>query len=97
MRQYLDVMQKILDEEQFHLAHGRAWFARLARAGGEARAELAAAVSRYMPHALAWFGPESDAAKAFRNASIRRDAGTAPDEETIRRIRGDKNRAFLMD
>ena len=133
-------VQKILDEEKFHLAHGRAWFTRLARAGGDARAELAAAVSRYMPDALAWFGPESDAAKEFRNTSIadaaasdlrarylqdiaplladvgagdavasiepswdgfdpstRRYDGSAPDEDTIRRIRGDKNRAFLMD
>ncbi len=29
--------------------------------------------------------------------SCRRIAGTAPDEATIRRIRGDRNRAFLMD
>ena len=133
-------VQKILDEEQFHLAHGRAWFTRLARSGGDARAELSAAVSRYMPDALAWFGPESDASRAFRNASVvdaaasdlrsrylqnvapllaevaageavssiepawdgfdesaRRYSGSAPDDETIRRIRGDKNRAFLMD
>ncbi|HEX6694753.1 MAG TPA: Phenylacetic acid catabolic protein [Longimicrobiales bacterium] len=133
-------VQKILDEEQFHTAHGRAWFTRLARAGDDTRAELAAAVSRYIPDVLAWFGNESDAARAFRNASIvdaaasdlrarylqsiaplladvgagdavtsiepdwngfdestRRYAGSAPDEETIRRIRGDKNRAFLMD
>ena len=133
-------VQKILEEEQFHYAHGRAWFTRLARAGGDAAAELASAVSRYMPDVLAWFGPESDVAKAFRNASVmdaaasdlrarylqsvapllaevgagdavasiepswdhfdeaaRRYEGSAPDDQTIRKIRGDKNRAFLMD
>ena len=31
------------------------------------------------------------------DAVTRRTAGTAPDAETIRRVRGDKNRAFLMD
>lgn len=31
------------------------------------------------------------------DAQTRRTNGTAPDAETIRRIRGDKNRAFLMD
>lgn len=133
-------VQKILDEEQFHTAHGRAWFARLARGGDDSRAALASAVSGFIPGVLAWFGAESDVARALRNASIvdaaasdlrarylqriapllaevgagdavtsiepdwngfdestRRYAGAAPDEETIRRIRGDKNRAFLMD
>lgn len=31
------------------------------------------------------------------DAQTRRSAGTMPDAETIQRIRGDKNRAFLMD
>jgi hypothetical protein len=34
--------------------------------------------------------------KAFDEAT-RRTIGNAPDAETIRRVRGDKNRQFLMD
>ena len=31
------------------------------------------------------------------NTVTRRTEGSAPDEQTIRRVRGDKNRIFLMD
>jgi ring-1,2-phenylacetyl-CoA epoxidase subunit PaaC len=133
-------VQKILDEEQFHRAHGRAWLLRLARAGEEARTEVARAAGAYVPALLAWFGPDSSTMRAFREASIvdatgselrarfieriapliaelhdpaivpsveqdwsdfdesrRRTSSSMPDADTIARIRGDKNRAFLMD
>ena len=133
-------VQKILDEEQFHSAHGRAWFNRLAQAGGEARTELASAVTRYLPDTLMWFGPDSDSTRAVTAAAImdattnelrarlaetiapllnavgnadavnssklswdgyneatRRNGKSVPDDELIAKIRGDKNRAFLMD
>jgi ring-1,2-phenylacetyl-CoA epoxidase subunit PaaC len=133
-------VQKLLDEEQFHTAHGRAWLLRLARSTPAARAQLAAAVAHYLPGILAWFGPDSDTSRAMRelsvsdatgselrarfiqhiapmlaeigagaavtdiepdwtgfNATTRRFEGSVPDEETIAKIRGDKNRAFLMD
>jgi phenylacetate-CoA oxygenase PaaI subunit len=134
-------VQKILDEEQFHRAHGRAWLTRLARAGDAARREMCDAVSETLPLVLAWFGPDSATSRAFREQSIsdatgselrarflqrmapllaelgdnslvptdlepdwngydadmRRMSGTMPDEPTIAKIRGDKNRAFLMD
>jgi ring-1,2-phenylacetyl-CoA epoxidase subunit PaaC len=133
-------VQKILDEEQFHRAHGRAWLLRLARANDETREQLCDAVRMYMPAVLAWFGPDSSASRAFRELSIASAAGTElrssylqriapllselgdptlvpaiepdwngfderarrthdsmPDEASIKKIRGDKNRAFLMD
>ncbi len=133
-------VQKILDEEQFHTAHARAWMQRLTRAGDEPRALTAAAVRMYMPMILQWFGPDSDAARALLDANItdaagadmrtrylervapllaavgepavasniepawdgfdeatRRTMTSTPDEETIAKLRGDKNRAFLMD
>jgi phenylacetate-CoA oxygenase PaaI subunit len=133
-------VQKLLDEEQFHAAHGAAWLRRLARSGGEARTATADAARALLPQLLQWFGPDSAHARALLDASIvdaagstlrnrylervapllaelelgdaltsieadyssfdeasRRLRGTAPDAETIARIRGDKNRAFLMD
>ncbi|MEO5511029.1 MAG: Phenylacetic acid catabolic protein [Longimicrobiales bacterium] len=133
-------VQKILDEEQFHAAHGRAWFLRLVRGGDETRNGIAAATHRYIPLILSWFGPDSDSARVLHDLSIvdavgnelrmrylqrfaslfaeigdanfvldiepdwsqydeaaRRSTDTAPDAETIAKIRGDKNRAFLMD
>jgi hypothetical protein len=131
---------KLLDEEQFHSAHGAAWLRRLAAGGPAASAAGAAAARALLPGLLQWFGPESTRANALNRAGIvgalpgdlrdrllrrvapwladmvapqqleainvafedfdeatRRPRGTTPDAATITRIRGDKNRAFLMD
>ena len=133
-------VQKLVEEETFHAAHGAAWLRRIAAAGDDARAEMKAAVGRIAPAVLQWFGPDSARARLLREASIvdaagsdmrnrliqrvapliaalggsdgfgsvepefanfdeatRRIEGTAPDEDTIAQVRGDKNRAFLMD
>lgn len=131
-------VQKLLEEEQFHRAHGAAWLRRLARGSGEARRATSDAVRDMLPELLQWFGPDV-AGNALREASIvdaggsdlrnrflqriaplvgeleaaipasiepsfddfddvrRRPRGRVPDAATIARIRGDKNRAFLMD
>lgn len=133
-------VQKLIDEEAFHAAHGAAWLHRIAGAGAEAHLAMQSAASAVMPHVMRWFGPDSNRAHALQEASIvdasgsdmrarfitrsaplmravegsdafdsvepdfadfdettRRRRGSAPDSETIRQIRGDKNRAFLMD
>lgn len=133
-------VQKLIDEEAFHAAHGAAWFERIADAGGAAQEQLQAAVGAIMPGVLQWFGPDSSHARELQNASIidavgsgmrtaylermtpllarmadpataatvepdfasfdettRRPAGSSPDERTIAQVRGDLNRAFLMD
>jgi len=133
-------VQKLLDEEQFHRAHGAAWLRRLAGGSAASRSAAAAAVRALLPRLLQWFGPESVRANALNRAGVvnalpgdlrdrllrriapwvadlidparleapafgfedfdettRRPRGTAPDAATIARIRGDKNRAFLMD
>ncbi len=132
-------VEKMLDEEQFHAAHGTAWAHWFARKGDDGRAMLRDAFAAMLPTALRWFGPDSDRAKALvaegvmdasgsnlrarfvarvepilANLGIdgeakaapdfgdfdearRRVAGTAPDAKTIEHVRGDKNRAFLMD
>jgi ring-1,2-phenylacetyl-CoA epoxidase subunit PaaC len=130
-------VEKVLEEEKFHAAHGAAWFRRLAGGSDASRDALAAASDHILDAVLAWFGPESDRATALREAGVvqavgdalrsrflervgpllkqvgieaegrpvadgfdearRRTGSGGPDPETVRRIRGDHNRAFLMD
>ena len=132
-------VQKLLEEEQFHAAHGAAWLRRLARGSDASRAAASSAVATLLPQLLQWFGRE-EAADPLHDHSVvsespsdlrtrfleritpllseldasaaplaiqprfddfddatRRPRGSAPDAATIARIRGDKNRAFLMD
>lgn len=132
-------VEKMLDEEQFHAAHGTAWIRWFARLGDDGKRALREAIADRVDDVLRWFGPDSERAEALleekavdaagsrlrarfveRNAPLldtvgaadllqrapdftgfdearRRVPGSAPDAETIRRIRGDRNRAFLMD
>ena len=116
---------KILDEEEFHAAHGAAWLKRIAGGSADARRMIGASVDRVLPVILRWFGPGSsgDELRArflkrvtplLTGADLNVQTGTrpdftgfdeatrrsqqrGPDAATIARIRGDKNRAFLMD
>ena len=133
-------VQKLIEEEAFHSAHGAAWLRRIAGAGPESRAVMHDAAAIVLPVVLRWFGPDSSRMRALQDASIidasgsdmrsrfiertapliraaggpddvigvepdysdfdeaaRRTPGAAPDTATIAQIRGDKNRAFLMD
>ncbi|HEX6589123.1 MAG TPA: Phenylacetic acid catabolic protein [Longimicrobiales bacterium] len=130
--------EKLLEEERFHLAHGSAWFRRLAQANERAREATRAAVERALPVILQWFGPDDErgrgltaaglvdaAGSALRarylervrpllelvgarageveapfdgfRADFRRPGDTTPDPAVIAKLRGDLNRAFLMD
>jgi ring-1,2-phenylacetyl-CoA epoxidase subunit PaaC len=130
-------VQKLIEEESFHAAHGAAWFRRIATAGEDGRAQMQNAVAAILPAVLRWFGRDSGAPQTLRDAGIadatgstlrerfagrvqplldvvssrsdvdidfagfddatRRSPGSAPDERTIAQVRGDRNRAFLMD
>jgi ring-1,2-phenylacetyl-CoA epoxidase subunit PaaC len=132
-------VEKVLEEERFHAAHGAAWVRRLATGSDAARAALSTALERTLEPVLAWFGPASERSSALvaagvvaepgpalrdrflaqvatylEQAGVEWEAGRAPelegfdesrrrtrpggpDEETVRRVRGDRNRAFLMD
>lgn len=132
-------VQKLIEEESFHAAHGAAWMHRFGQAGGEAQQVMRAAASTVVPHVLRWFGPDSNYAHRLQEASIldavgsgmraryidrsgpllrtidgiagfqdlepdfsafdesTRRSGGAPDDRTIAQVRGDRNRAFLMD
>lgn len=134
LRQRVD---KLLDEERFHAAHGAAWFRRMAGGTDESRSALRQATERVLGPVLQWFGPESDRARSLESAGVvsrtgsalrgqlverlqplldmvsleapagevaetfdearRRYPGGAPDSETIARVRGDENRAFLLE
>lgn len=79
-------VEKLLDEEHFHAAHGAAWFRRLARANGETRAALAAAAEAVLPGVLCWFGPDSDRARLVCGAGVVDAAGGALRERFLARV-----------
>ena len=91
---------KLIDEERFHEAHGMAWSRRLTTSG-EAGSAFTDAVQRVLPAVLRWFGPRSDDADAnglmAGTADELRDALMAAISPVLENVRGDKNRAFLMD
>ena len=130
--------EKLLEEERFHLAHGAAWFRRLASASEPAKAATRKAVESALPAILQWFGADGERAEGMRAAGVTRETGaelrarylervgpllslvgvsaptrapdfagfrddfrrpgaTAPDAGVIAKVRGDLNRAFLMD
>lgn len=130
--------EKLLEEERFHLAHGAAWFRRLAGANERAREATRAAAERALPAVLQWFGPDGERARGLTGAGLvaaagsqlreryfervrtllelvdagadarepafdgfredyRRPSDTTPDPDVIAKVRGDLNRAFLMD
>jgi ring-1,2-phenylacetyl-CoA epoxidase subunit PaaC len=130
-------VQKLIEEESFHAAHGAAWFRRIATAGEDGHAQMQDAVAAVLPGVLRWFGRDSGAPQTLRDAGIadatgsalrerfvervlplldavgarsggdiefaefddamRRSPGSSPDDRTIAQVRGDRNRAFLMD
>lgn len=131
-------MEKMLDEERFHAAHGTAWARRLANGTDASRQALKASLEGAMASVLRWFGPDSGRASDLVAAEVMDAAGSAlrsrflervgpalalvgldggveeeldfsgfdearrrgpggPDEASIQRIRGDRNRAFLLD
>ena len=133
-------VEKLLDEERFHAAHGAAWFRRLTGGTEASAAAVREAAERVMEPVLRWFGRDDGAGGALAGEGVmdaapgalrarflqrvapllaeagldgryddpdpdfgdfdearRRSGGGGPDEATIQRIRGDRNRAFLMD
>ncbi|MDE2793448.1 MAG: phenylacetate-CoA oxygenase subunit PaaI [Gemmatimonadota bacterium] len=51
---------KMLAEEEYHRQFGSAWFARLAEAGGDAKARLTGSALAMLPSTLAWLLPGDD-------------------------------------
>lgn len=130
-------VEKLLEEEKFHAAHGAAWVRRMAGGGEASIRALRESMEAVVRPVLDWFGPDSARAHAMKAAGVataagselrdrfldqvaallaelgmerpvatepggfdearRRVGGGGPDDDTIRKVRGDRNRAFLMD
>lgn len=81
VRQSVD---KMLDEERYHVHHGRGWLRTWASRGAEERAALAAEAGAALASAAAWFGPAEDADdRALVAAGIK----TRTNEDIFRTVR----------
>ncbi len=89
-------VDKMLDEERYHVHHGQGWFRTVAAKGGDARKGLERAVSEALESVVEWFGPSDDAGdralveagcKSAANAAVLdgllSDVGTAADQAGI--------------
>jgi len=61
---------KMLAEEEYHSAMGRAWYRRLADSSDEARGLLRDATESMLPVMLAWLGASDEAAQALVAAGV---------------------------
>lgn len=68
-------IEKMLEEERFHVAHGEAWFRRLADSSDAARTALRASAERILPGLLRWFGPGSPRADGLVERGVVQAAG----------------------
>jgi ring-1,2-phenylacetyl-CoA epoxidase subunit PaaC len=79
-------VQKLIEEETFHEAHGTAWLRRIASGGAEAATQMRAATASTLPGVLRWFGPDSDHAHRLQEASISDGAGSDLRRRYLERI-----------
>ncbi|MEX1181920.1 MAG: Phenylacetic acid catabolic protein [Gemmatimonadota bacterium] len=79
-------VQKIMEEEAFHAAHGAAWFRRIAGAGEAGRLGMQQAVGQVAPGVLQWFGPDSTRSRALVDASIASATGSGMRMRFIDRV-----------
>ncbi|MBR9991282.1 MAG: phenylacetate-CoA oxygenase subunit PaaI [Gemmatimonadetes bacterium] len=63
-------VQKVIEEERFHAAHGAAWLRRIAASGDEGHEAMKTAIAAITPIVLRWFGPDSNRANAIHDASL---------------------------
>lgn len=54
-------VDKILDEERYHIHHGQGWFRTLAKQGDDARETVQRTVNRALETVVEWFGPAGHA------------------------------------
>ena len=68
-------VQKQIEEERFHAAHGAAWLRRLGAAGATARAQLQEALDARWSAVLHWFGPDDFAANEVADGLVNGSGG----------------------
>jgi ring-1,2-phenylacetyl-CoA epoxidase subunit PaaC len=79
-------VQKLIDEEAFHAAHGAAWFRRITAAGQEGHDVMKAATLRVMPAVLRWFGPDSARSRLLQDASMSNANGSGMRNRFVERV-----------
>ena len=72
-------VQKLLDEEKLHFQHAAGWTRRIAAAPA-VRDDFGAAITRFLPEALRWFGP----ADAPRTEQLVREGFVRADSNSLR-------------
>jgi ring-1,2-phenylacetyl-CoA epoxidase subunit PaaC len=50
-------VEKMLEEERYHVHHGQGWFRALASRGGDAKATIGRQLEAALASAIVWFGP----------------------------------------
>jgi ring-1,2-phenylacetyl-CoA epoxidase subunit PaaC len=79
-------VQKMLDEEKIHFQYFAAWTRRMASIV-EVRAELAAALRAYLPHALQWLGrQDAPAARILVSEGLVREGSDALRTRLLQRV-----------
>jgi ring-1,2-phenylacetyl-CoA epoxidase subunit PaaC len=79
-------VQKILDEEAFHAAHGIAWFQRIAGSGRDGRAAMEQHTARILPLAMRWFGPDAGRGRGLQETSLTDAGGSAMRNRFVERV-----------
>ena len=70
-------LEKMLDEERYHIHHGQGWFRTLARRGDETTAKLAGHARAALASLAEWFGPPAEAEDAaLKEAGCKAEANT---------------------
>jgi len=64
-------VDKMLDEERYHIHHGRGWFRTLAARDGPRREALETQVALALEAAAEWFGPNDDEDRALVDHGIK--------------------------
>jgi len=71
-------LDKMLQEEKFHVHHGQGWFRTLAGKSDETRSELGEAASNAVQRVVAWFGPaDTDEDRALVEAGVKSASNAA--------------------
>jgi ring-1,2-phenylacetyl-CoA epoxidase subunit PaaC len=79
-------VQKLLDEETFHAAHGNAWFRRITSAGDAGHDAMQQATMDLLPAVLRWFGPDSARGRMLHDASVVDASGSGLRNRFLQRV-----------
>ncbi|MFQ5709855.1 MAG: Phenylacetic acid catabolic protein, partial [bacterium] len=80
-------LEKMLQEEKYHIHHGQGWFRSLAQKSDETRAALAQATRKALSQVVEWFGPpRAQDDQALCAAGIKSESNEAIQKRVLREI-----------